>query len=171
MEISVTLDLMLQNRTFFSIFNYLNQRGFFYAVSKLDLEKMDTMKNLLYCYPTFIDSIAKDETCTYATNKIFETAIIAKLINDGNYVFKAAYRSMEKQIDNGLYKVFVSINSKNRYFLKIYLDENQESLEKYKKSKLIYKKIAILKDDIDPYTDSYGVTYYGIKDFLEKGIN
>lgn len=163
-------DFDVSINTFVSIFNYLNHHGFFYLVPKLDLEKMDTMKNLLYCYPTFIDYILKDKSCSNMDNKVIETAIIGKLINDSNLVFKAAYRSLEKQVNNGLYKVFVSMNEKDKYFFKIYFDENQESLDNYKKSKLLYRKIVILKDDIDSYTDSYGVTYYSVRDFLENGI-
>ena len=163
-------DFGVSINTFVSIVNYMIARGYFYTISKIDLEKNDLMKNMAYFYPTFAKTIVDDDACSNMINKILETSIIAKLINEGNAVYKAAYRSREKQSDNSLFKTFLVMNYKEKYFLKLYFEENEESLENYKKFRGLYRKIAILKDDIIENTDDNGVLYLSIKSFLERKI-
>lgn len=166
---NMSLDVSLN--TFVSVFNYAAHHRFFYALNKFDLKKMDTLPNYLYCYPTDISQICRSVTnIDKQRRSIYETAIIAKLINDNNLVYKAVYRNSENKHFNALANTYFVVSKNKQYLLKLYFTENQDSLERYYRYKSLYPRYIIIMDDIDTYVDEHGVTYMSVKNFLTYGV-
>ncbi len=157
--------------TFVSIFNYAVRHRFFYSVSKFDLKKMDTLPNYLYCYPSDISQISRSVVNIGKLKKsVLETAIITKLINEDNLIYKAVYRNSETNYNNALTNTFIVFSKTKNYLLKLYFSDNQQSLENYYRYKSYYQRYIIINDDIDTFVDEHGVTYMSVKTFLRYGV-
>lgn len=157
--------------TFISIFNYLNSHGFLYVINKIDVKKMDLVKNYSYCYPTDVTSIINSiDKGSDVMNKVVETFIVAKLIHENNLVYKAVYRNSDSDPYNPLLNTFLVISNEKRYFLKLYFKDNPASLERYEQYKALYPKYLLVTNKMDAGMDKNGITYMNALEFLKKGI-
>lgn len=161
-EVDVSLN------TFVKIYNYLANRGFVYSVQKIDISTMEPLNNTLYIYPSFISNIIDEsKTNEVVMKRVLESCVVSKLIYEQNLLYRIHAKPSENK---PILNTFYVIGEKDRYLLNIFLDGNEERIKRFIEFKFYYKKYVLVLDNIDRYTDEYGVTYLNIYDFLEKGI-
>lgn len=154
--------------TFTKIINYLIERHFLYNVYKIDITTRKPLSNYFYIYPSFISDIVDgSKPKQIILNKVLESCVVSKLINERNQIYRIhAKESLNASMKN----TFYIDDTNDKYLLNIYLDGNEENLNKFVKFKCYLKKYVLILDNINKFTDEFGVTYLNIYEFLKKGI-